>query len=329
MLTRTVIESVFLHYAPRNMYIVSRKSELDAIKLLSVDWDIPQSMLRFVDEDTFFFDAFRMHMCDFMEYYDSSREKEKAREFGWWWQQLLKLGSGTCIPSLSDDFYVWDGDLIVLKPWPLMVRGSAGATYHVAILQEAARSAFNRSEYEASVQELLGMETAYPDGGGTFVAHHMPLNKGILEKLVGHIDSRLPGNLPWAAKLLKTSAYRYRVSEYMLYSTFVKNLQSHGDQFVPFAHHHYEAYGKKGVRVREAEVFLQDLEEALAIPWCGCAYKQLQDFLCGPASGGNKYHIDGMTHLQVEHVYHLCSSKKSQPSQEEDDKQSVAGAKNL
>jgi hypothetical protein len=39
---------------------------------------------------------------------------ENSREFGWWYQQIIKLGAFLQIPNLSDPYIVWDSDLIPL-----------------------------------------------------------------------------------------------------------------------------------------------------------------------------------------------------------------------
>jgi len=33
-------------------------------------------------------------------------------DYGWWWQQLLKIGAEVCIMDISENFCVWDADLI-------------------------------------------------------------------------------------------------------------------------------------------------------------------------------------------------------------------------
>ena len=74
-----------------------------------------------------------------------NRDEEKChREFGWWYQQLLKLGIRHAVTDISDPFIVWDSDLIPMKKWPLCERGASGEkVFKIAVLQEASRSGFN------------------------------------------------------------------------------------------------------------------------------------------------------------------------------------------
>ena len=42
-----------------------------------------------------------------------------SREFGWWYQQIIKLGAVYIIKNISDPYIVWDADLIPIKKWDL------------------------------------------------------------------------------------------------------------------------------------------------------------------------------------------------------------------
>lgn len=315
LICQAVVESLFKHYSPRRIYIISVASEIRILKAISAEWDVPPGALCYVEEDSFFVESFGMTRDEFKPFY-VQRDATKAREFGWWWQQLLKLGAFQCIPDLSDNFYVWDGDLIVLKPWSLAANRSDGSTaYHIAILQEAARSDFNREQYRASVKHILGTDPIAPPEGGTFVAHHMVFNRAVIRSLIEHIDLRLPGEQPWPAKLLATSEHHYRMSEYMLYSTWVLTLQMEGTA-VPFAWHSYGAYGKSGIRQREPQQFLEALAADRALktgqelhghPINGYSFKEIVAHLQKLARRSAQLELP--SHLQLEHVYGLGSVK--------------------
>ena len=92
-----------------------------------------------------------------------------CREFGWWLQQVIKLGVPTAVANLSSPYIVWDADLFPTTPWPLYSNGE----YKFAILQGEARSSFNDNEYNACMLAITGLEPATPVGGGTFICHHM------------------------------------------------------------------------------------------------------------------------------------------------------------
>lgn len=306
LVSQAVTESVFYHYMPRCLYIISSGDEIEILKDITGTWDVPKGSIVYVEEETFFVERFGMKKSSFEQFY-FKRDASKGREFGWWWQQLLKLGAAQVIPGLSENFYVWDGDLIVLDPWPLALKGRDGTTrYHIAILQEAARSKFNAEEYASSVLRILGMRPISPPGQGTFVAHHMVFNRAAMDQLISHMDQMLPGKDPWPAKLLATSKHQYRMSEYMLYSTWVLHLKEQG-QTIPFAWHDYAAYGQSGIRQREPEAFLEALaaDHGKTPSGTGYSFQDIITFLNRSTLGvAEKL----PSHLQLEHVYGLRGS---------------------
>lgn len=270
MITRAVVEGIHKHYAPRRLYVICEQSEAAIISKVSMEWNIPCDFVVCVDEEQFFVKSFNMRKEDFLPFYDHGRDRSLTREFGWWWQQLLKLGCASCIENISEDFIVWDSDLVVIEPWPLELTGLCGPVHYAAVLQESARSSFNRLEYEGSVRHVLGLDAAYPQPKGTYVSHHMPMNRVRGAELVALMDARLPGNLPWPAKLLQTSTLYYRMSEYMLYSTFEMARQKAG-QPAKWSVHAFESYGARGFRHREPKAFMDSLQEKQGVPWSGFA----------------------------------------------------------
>ena len=93
-----------------------------------VEWSLPRGKVAFVDEETYFQKVMGLNREDLK----ANFKGVGPRDFGWWWQQLLKLGAGQCIEGISENFCVWDADLIVLEPWPLLQK----ETCFVAPLQE-------------------------------------------------------------------------------------------------------------------------------------------------------------------------------------------------
>jgi len=306
MVTRAVVESIYKHYSPRRIFVVCEGSEATVMASVSMEWNIPKALLVYVDENEFFVKTMGMKKEDFVPFYDHCRDTTLTREFGWWWQQLLKLGCASCIETLSDVFIVWDSDLVVMEPWPLELQGPHGPVNYAAVLQEKARSSFNRLEYEGSVRHILGLDAAYPQHVGTYVAHHMPMSRRVADELVALIDSRLPGNAPWPAKLLQTSSLYYRMSEYMLYSTFEMARQRAG-QPVHWAVHPFGQFGARGFRHREPQVFMNSLLQHQGMPWSGYSVEKLKahvDHWRG--TNQEEEETDGpLAHLQLEHVYGL------------------------
>lgn len=96
-----------------------------------VEWSLPRGKISFVDEESYFQKTFNFSREDLKQAWKGTKS---PRDFGWWWQQLLKLGAGQCIEGISENFCVWDADLIVLEPWPLTDPNSTQC--YVAPLQE-------------------------------------------------------------------------------------------------------------------------------------------------------------------------------------------------
>lgn len=308
MVTRAVVEGIHKHYAPRRLFVVCEAAEAAVMYAVSLEWNIPRDFLLFVNEDLFFVKSFNMRKEDFLPFYDHGRDRTLTREFGWWWQQLLKIGCASCIENISEDFIVWDSDLVVLEPWPLEYDGPAGSVHYAAVLQERARSSFNRLEYEGSVRHILGLDAAYPQPTGTYVAHHMPMNRGRAAELLDLMDARLPGSLPWPAKLLQTSSLFYRMSEYMLYSTFELARQRAG-QPARWSVHPYEDFGARGFRHREPKVFMDSLQQNQGLPWSGYSYEKISAHLVHWRATTPEDESEAIAgpwaHLQLEHVYGL------------------------
>jgi len=106
LITRAVLESIHLLYKPKRIIIVSIRSEGDILKSLVSLWAVGR--VEFIEEELFFQPNFNLTINNIIEQYDKFREGDQ-REPGWWIQQLIKLGAGSQIPDLSDDYVVWDG----------------------------------------------------------------------------------------------------------------------------------------------------------------------------------------------------------------------------
>ena len=95
------------------------------------EWSLPRGKVSFVDEESYFQKTLGFSREDFKKAWKGTNS---PRDFGWWWQQLLKLGVGQCIEDISENFCVWDADLIVLDAWPLA--DSSHTQCYVAPLQD-------------------------------------------------------------------------------------------------------------------------------------------------------------------------------------------------
>ena len=107
LITRAVLESIRLFYNPRRIIVVSLKVEGDILRRLTPNWNA--GVIECVDEELFFQDNFGLTLDDIMEDYDQEKPGDQ-REFGWWLQQLIKLGCATQIRGISTAYVVWDGN---------------------------------------------------------------------------------------------------------------------------------------------------------------------------------------------------------------------------
>lgn len=247
ILFRCTIEAIQLHYHPKTIHIITPACEIE--KLRAENW-VSESVygnLCFWDEETFFLRSGHENGLtrDAIKKWYSYRD-DKSREFGWWFQQVIKLGALSCIPGLSDPFMVWDSDLIPLEAWPIYPDGgSEDDQYRFALLQEKEKNEFNKREYAASLFSLLGLVEIVPVEGGTFVPHHFVFHHCVVSGLIERIESRGGGSC-WIESVMKLSHEYYRFSEYKSMATFMS-------VFFPrlLCYHEFEHYGKQGLRIRD------------------------------------------------------------------------------
>jgi hypothetical protein len=93
--------------------------------------------------------------------------------------QVLKLGIATAISNLSEDYVIWDLDMIALKP--VRLYSSDGRTIrHIG--------GYTNKGYTRSFERLTGLSAAGGHDGSSFVTH------GIVGALMYRSLSHLPFN---------------------------------------------------------------------------------------------------------------------------------------
>jgi len=281
---RTTIESIVENYKPTNIYIITNATSIQEICEYYKEWNIFLTNLFFVDESTFFLEKFELHKDDIEKMY--SFIDEKSREFGWWYQQILKLGAFQIIKNLSNPYIVWDSDLIVLDKWELYPCETV-PFFQFAILQENAKNQWNRDEYFNSIKYLLGLDAAEPEKG-TFVPHHFIFYHTILSSFFSEIEKKHEMN--WIECIMRLSKSHYRFSEYKCIATYMKSM------FAEYLHYHtFDEYGKRGIRYRNCKDILSEIYRLCIIDKCGLSYSEMKRFI-------NNYYSVKPSYIQLEHV---------------------------
>jgi len=248
-MVRTVVEALHTFYSPRTIYIVTPSRFIATIQNVSKDWLVKKIVV--IPEETFFLHKYKMIYDDIKKRFNNTPDTN-AREFGWWYQQLIKLGAYTQIPHLSDPYVVWDSDLIPLIKWNIYPEQGNHYFKH-AILQEHARSEWNTDQYRKSLFELTRLPMNDPKEG-TFVTHHFVFYHDVLESLIHHIE--LISNKSWIDTIMGLSHKYFRFSEYRTVAAFMNYKFPH-----LLKYHEFNQIGKYGKRIREPTKLLKEVEE--------------------------------------------------------------------
>jgi len=241
---RSTIEAIVSFYSPRTIYIITPLCEIKKINW--ENWNIGDTLLNCISEDLFFEPISKSDLETIYTYMD-----ENSREFGWWYQQLLKMGASLKISGLSEPYMVWDSDLIPIIRWEIYPTKDY-PYYRFAILQEKARSEWNVSQYKDAIFELIGMPALEPEEG-TFVPHHFIMYKSVLEELFTYIERK--SEKPWYLSILSLSKKFWRFSEYKCIATFMMEKKPE------LLHYHsFQKYGN-GIRFRDSREIYREIME--------------------------------------------------------------------
>jgi hypothetical protein len=257
MIIRTTIESIVYNYRPRNIYIITNSKDSNYLESITKNWNIGNTIITTINEEVFFVKNYGLTKHDVEQYYTFI--DNDSREFGWWYQQILKLGAYKQIENLSDPYVVWDADLIVLQKWDLF--DSNDGLHKFAILQECSKNEFNKNEYSKSIQNLIGLDSIEPPIEGTFVPHHFIMHHNVLERLVSFIEERHGANTntnmeSWIKIIILLSKTCYRFSEYKCLATF---MQQHFPDLLLF--YPFNLYGKNGIRYRDSSNIMEKIKD--------------------------------------------------------------------
>lgn len=197
---------------------------------------------------------------------------------------------------------MWDGDLIPLRRWKLCERSEDGSVrYYIAILQAESRSVFNTSQYAACMHALCGFWPMEPDGGGTFVAHHMIFHSDMVTAMLRQMVEHTGSNLPWPRLIMSQSKQFYRFSEYKTYASFVLHRRSamsadssigdsalqerrppvDGTAPIPaaFQYHLLKTFGSGGIRFRGGSEVVEEMIRFCGVIDGGIPYNTVRQFV--------------------------------------------------
>jgi hypothetical protein len=291
-LFQSCIESIVDFYCPRIIYIATSISEIDKLKELISSWKIHTTNIFFLEEEYFFVNQYGFTKEHIKENWYTYKD-DTSREFGWWYQQILKLGVVNIVPEISDPFVVWDSDLIPVKKWEIYPTDSA-PFYRFALLQEKEKSLFNKLQYTESLSYLLQLKELFPseETAGTFVPHHFVFHHKVIKSFIKRIENihHPEKKQTWVETIVTLSKDFYRFSEYKNIATF---MSYYFDELLVY--HPFKEYGEKGIRIRdtdEAQMYLKKISKKDSV-----SYTDFCDFV-----SKNYSEEDTPSYIQVEHL---------------------------
>ena len=227
--TKRSLEALQLHFDVRDVHIITgapgqchQFSTASTVQCHSEDQLLAGVTLQTV----------QAHLKQRLRDVESSRTADERA--GWYFQQLLKLGSAEALPSLSQHYMIWDLDMIPLRSFPVLLK----ATQPRAPMRTRVDvSAIQIKEYGASYQTIFHKAVQYPQPGMSYVAHWMMVYKPYMQQMLANITH--PGSRhPWAWALLDSvqSGHRnvyYGLSEYTMYISWVLDHYPESMEVVP------------------------------------------------------------------------------------------------
>ena len=248
-MVKTVIESINNFYSPKNIYIITPECYSESININKEFWNANNIIV--LSEENFFMNNYNMHYKDIRKYFTKNMD-DKNREFGWWYQQIIKIGAFQQIHNLSDPYVVWDSDLIPICKWDIYPTAENDC-YKFAILQEYSRNSWVTEQYKNSLLSLTNLSLCDPLIG-TFVPHHYIFYHRVIKDLIKHIENNTQMN--WIKSIISLSKTYFRFSEYRTLSSFM-------NKYYPelLNYHLFEKYGKWGKRIRDNSSFLLEINK--------------------------------------------------------------------
>jgi len=284
IIIRTVVEGIINFYNPINIYIITSEISIKELNLNILHWIINKTKIILIDEFYFFVENYHLTRDDIEKWY--LYKDEESREFGWWYQQIIKLGAIHQIKNISDPCVVWDSDLIPIKKWNIYPTEDE-LFYKFAILQYKEKNELNKLEYSKSLFNLLNIPE-YKINVGTMVPHHFILHHIVINNLIKYINDF--HNINWIEKIISLSHKYYRFSEYKCIATYMHKFYPNFLQY-----HEYHLFGENGIRYRCNKEIIKDIYEKCFISNYGLEYTIFYNYTINNSSNIPSY-------IQIEHL---------------------------
>jgi hypothetical protein len=161
------------------------------------------------------------------------------------------------------------------------------------------------------MKALTGETPRDPQGGGTFVAHHMVFNKHYVNEMLSFMNAFTGSALPWPLLIMSYSKKFYRFSEYKTYATYMLNRHP-----TEFHYHPLSDYGEGGLRFRDANRIVEQMLASCPLSKGGLSYGQIVTFakenmaeFQGPISTAQEVRLEHSVvpgYIQLDHVYGIA-----------------------
>ena len=229
--TRAVLEALRAHYAPRHTHLITLAAGADALReaIAGEGWAVGPFTVH--AEEDFFVPAFGLTKQDLADALDGALPLYPP---GWYFQQLLKLGAHEGIRGLSDDYLVWDADLLSIEPWPLF---DADGTPAFALLQHKDHvPASNHDRWARWIRDVLDVEPV-TDPVGTFVPHHLWFHRVPLDRFKKRITRHGRQGDAWPLCMIRSVRRHGTFSEYWSYASWLGTHAPHLLRYHPYGEH--------------------------------------------------------------------------------------------
>ncbi|MEM1355387.1 MAG: DUF6492 family protein [Planctomycetota bacterium] len=226
--TRAVIEGLSAHYQPSRIHIISPAEQCESLQGMvdSHGWQIGDFTPH--PEESFFV-SLGLSKNVLSQMVDLSHSLYSP---GWFYQQLLKLGAWEGIPGLSEDYLVWDADLLPIHTWPVF--DDRGNPIYALLQHNSKGNPDIVGRWERWIREVLGVEPL-TDDQATFVPHHMWFNQTVARALMARLGVYYNSQDPWPVLMMRSANDFGTYSEYWLYASWLASHTGRKPAYYPYA----------------------------------------------------------------------------------------------